>query len=623
MEINDQAQGSAVDGIAAEYRDRSARFAERASRLAKHAGRVSGGRLVAFCAAVGCLAVASSSEPARTPALVGSGFLLAGWAALTALHERLLRLQRDYQELHNINEHSLASMSRSWEEIRLTATEVPESQATLAEDLDLFGWGSLFHLLCRAGTPMGITTLRDWLLHPAKPSVILERQRAVAELAGELELRQALELRGRMLAGSPQGFLDWMEGRPWLSGRQWLKRLSIPLALVPSLLVALMLAGVVPPGTGIAVLFLASAVNLTVTAVFAARIHEMFSKASSRHAGIREYTALFDLMARLPGTSNAIAGIRQAAADRQDGACAGMRNLRRILAVCHSRSEVFKIWVFLPLQVFFLWDFHVLALLERWQRRWRKHARRWFEALGELEALASLAALAHDNPAWPFPTVDVHLPKGIDALGLGHPLLPDQVRVANDVALGPPGTFLFVTGSNMSGKTTLLRALGTNVVLAQAGGPVCAKRLRMSPLVLATVMRIEDSLVDGVSMFMAALYELKRVVDSARQLSGQPDETLLYLLDEVLRGTNTLERQIAVRKVLGHLIAAGAIGAVSSHDVDLASTEPLAKACIAVHFRESIESGSRGPRMTFDYKMHPGVATGTNALRLLKLVGLD
>jgi DNA mismatch repair ATPase MutS len=145
----------------------------------------------------------------------------------------------------------------------------------------------------------------------------------------------------------------------------------------------------------------------------------------------------------------------------------------------------------------------------------------------------------------------------------------------------------------------------------------------MPPLELATVVHVDDSLVDGVSTYMAGLYRLKDIVDAARRLSGPSDRTLMYLLDEALRGTNTLERQTAVRKVLGHLLAADAIGAVSSHDPDLASTEPLAAACTAVHFSETIESGSQPPRVSFDYKLRPGVATSTNALRLLRLVGLD
>ena len=618
--MNDDVQRRSAEVIAAVYRDRSMRFADRASRLARYGGVVSTGRWVAICAAVVCLVLASSNQAVRALALVGCGLLLAGWAAFEVLRERLRRRQKYYEELSSINKHSSACMRRCWEEMRLPATEVPESAEALADDLDLFGWGSLFHWICRAHTPLGIAALRDWLLAPAEPSVVVERQQAVAELSPELELRQQLELRGRLLAGSSRAFLDWTEGRPWLAERPRVRGVAIVLTVVPSLLVGLMLARVVPPADGFAAIFVASLVNLFFTATFGAGIHEIFRKGSSRHAGVRDYVDLFDLMAHLPGRSSALARLRQAAADAQHGACARLRNLRRIIELSNLRRCLL---LYLPLQVFLLWDFHVLALLEKWQRRSSEHARRWFEALGELEALSSLSALAHDNPAWPFPTVEVGDLTGIEALGLGHPLLPDDVRVPNDVTLGPPGTFLFVTGSNMSGKTTLLRALGTNIVLAQAGAPVCATRLRMSPLLLATVMVIDDSLIDGVSMFMAALYRLKDVVDSARRLSGRPDRTLVYLLDEVMRGTNSLEREIAVRKVLGHLLREGAIGGVSSHDVELANSEPLAEACLAVHFRESIENDSQGPRMRFDYKMHPGVATTTNALRLLKLVGLD
>ncbi|NQT17475.1 MAG: hypothetical protein HQ582_32265 [Planctomycetes bacterium] len=475
-------------------------------------------------------------------------------------------------------------------------------------------------MVCRATTPMGIDTLRDWLLRPAKPSVILERQQAVADLSPRLELRQELEARCRLVAGRPRVFLNWVEGRRWLSERPWLRRLSIVLGMVPSLSLALML---VSPEAGWMALYLVSVVNLLLTATYGAQMHEIFQRASWRHAGVRQYVALFDLMAHLPGTSSTLARLRQTAADQQHGACARLRTLSRIMEFGNAHADAFKFWIYLPLQILFLWDFHVLALLEKWQHGSRDDARRWFEGLGELEALLSLAALAHDNPSWPFPTVDVRASKGIKALGLAHPLLSAEVRVPNDVTVGPPGTFLLVTGSNMSGKTTLLRALGVNVVLAQAGAPVCAVRLEMSPLVLAAVVHVDDSLVDGVSMFMAALYRLKPVVDRARSLSGRSDQTLIYLLDEVMRGTNSLDRRIAVRKILGHLLAEGAVGAVSSHDVELASTEPLQNACTAVHFREADQDDSQDPRMSFDYKMYPGVATSTNALKLLKLVGLD
>ena len=229
--------------------------------------------------------------------------------------------------------------------------------------------------------------------------------------------------------------------------------------------------------------------------------------------------------------------------------------------------------------------------------------------------------MSHDHPDWTFPTLadPGSAAPVLAARGLGHPLLPGAV--GNDVAVGPPGTFLLVTGSNMSGKSTLLRAIGANVVLAQAGGPVAAQEMSLPPLALATSILVEDSLADGVSFYMAELLSVRKVVRAAGRAHGE-GRTLLYLLDEILRGTNSAERRVAVRRVLQHLLAAGAIGAVSTHDLELAGIPEIRDACHPVHFRESFESTESGPRMTFDYRLREGVATTANALKLLDLVGL-
>jgi DNA mismatch repair ATPase MutS len=249
--------------------------------------------------------------------------------------------------------------------------------------------------------------------------------------------------------------------------------------------------------------------------------------------------------------------------------------------------------------------------------------RQWLESLAQFEALCSLASLAHDNPDWNFPEITTaDPPRSFEAQQLAHPLLSASSRVANDVALEGSGTFLLVTGSNMSGKSTLLRTIGTNAVLAQAGAPICGQSLRMPPLVIETSMRIQDSLEDGVSFFMAELKRLKEVVDSARALDLNPSRCLLYLLDEILQGTNSAERQIAVRRVIGHLLAHGAIGAISTHDLELANEPPLDSAARRVHFRETITEQATGRGMTFDYRLREGIATTTNALALLDLVGL-
>jgi DNA mismatch repair ATPase MutS len=252
--------------------------------------------------------------------------------------------------------------------------------------------------------------------------------------------------------------------------------------------------------------------------------------------------------------------------------------------------------------------------LEKWQRRFGKVVRGWFTALGELEAVSSLAGFAHDEKASSFPELSDG-PAHFEATALGHPLIDPEKRVTNDVSLAAPGRALLVTGSNMSGKSTLLRAMGLASVMAHAGAPVCATRLSLTRCTLRTSIRVSDSLEHGVSHFYAEISKLKAVVDAARGA-----EPVLFLLDEILHGTNSRERQIGARWVLSELVQRGAIGAVSTHDMELCRLpDALMERVTMVHFRESVENG----KMTFDYKVRPGPVTAGNALRLMQLVGLD
>jgi DNA mismatch repair ATPase MutS len=234
-----------------------------------------------------------------------------------------------------------------------------------------------------------------------------------------------------------------------------------------------------------------------------------------------------------------------------------------------------------------------------------------------LEALAALAALKFENPDWTFPLFLEEEGPVLRVRGLGHPLLPHGACVRNDLEIGPTGTFLFVTGSNMSGKSTLLRAVGLNTVLAQAGGPACADRMVLSPLRVFTSMRTSDSLKEGVSQYMAELQGIHRVVEGAR---SQPNA--LFLLDEPLQGTNEAERRVAVQTILGHLLEAGGIGAVATHDLYLDEKGSLKSASRPVHLEGRVDESEGGPILSFDYKLRPGRATSTNALALLKAVGL-
>jgi DNA mismatch repair ATPase MutS len=267
-----------------------------------------------------------------------------------------------------------------------------------------------------------------------------------------------------------------------------------------------------------------------------------------------------------------------------------------------------------------MWDVWCALALEKWRERAGKAAFGWFRALAELEALASLAGFAFENPDYAFPTFTPEQGT-FRAKQLGHPLIDADKRVSNDVALTGPGHALVVTGSNMSGKSTLLRAIGTNAVLANAGAPVCADALEIGRLGVATSMRVSDSIEEGTSRFYAELKKLKVVLDLSKAMSkGERPGTLLFLLDEILHGTNTRERLIGARAIMKELLARRAMGAVSTHDLGLGDLEHELEGDVKnVHFEEQVE----GEVMSFDYKLREGVVQSSNALRLMKIVGLD
>jgi hypothetical protein len=455
---------------------------------------------------------------------------------------------------------------------------------------------------------------------------IRRRQQAVAELAPQLELRQTLDLEGRLLADHGRAmtrFLQWAEDPPWLAARRPLLWLLRAMSVTVPVLVILIAVKILSLEAGAIAVLAAVILNVVATALVGGKVHSIFEHVSLRYNETGRYAGMFRLMYDMPASSPALAAIRREATSLGGGVLKGMRHLRRIVALARIRhTPLLFIFVYLPLQVVMLYDVHILNLLEHWQANFGAYTKRWFGALGTLEALASLAGLAHDNPGWAMPEVDESA-TSFQAAALGHPLLPETSRVANDVQVGPRGTFLLVTGSNMSGKSTLLRAVGVNAALAMAGGPVCAARLTLPLVSLTTSMRLRDSLESGVSFYMAELLRLKRIVEQAGDGARRNGRMLLYLLDEILMGTNSKERHIAVVRVMEHLLHHDAIGAISTHDLDLATSPAIAGACCCVHFRETLHDENAEKIMTFDYQLRPGIATTSNALKLLEIVGLE
>jgi hypothetical protein len=565
------------------------------------------------------------NHPWATAAFSAGGAAVLGFFAAVVYHEHLRRQIRRNALMRQINQQALARLQRDWAAMPEREVSLPPEHQAVADDLDLFGHASLFQWLCAANTPIGLETLRDWLLEPASIDEIPRRQQAVAELAPKLELRQALDLEGRLLTErghSAAGFLAWAEGKPWLTARPWLLWCLRAMSLAAPLLVALTGLQVLSLEHGVVALLIVICLNLGATAFLGWRVQSVFEQINLRYNETAQYARMFGLMYAMPDSSPELSAIKRQATQVRGGVLRCLGYLHRITILARIRhSALLFIFVYLPLQVALLYDFHVLSLLEAWQRRFGGTARDWFRALARLEALSSLAAISHDYPAWTMPRVDGSATV-FQAHGLGHPLLPDAARVANDAELGPRGSFLLVTGSNMSGKSTLLRAIGMSAVMAQAGAPVCATELTMPTLAVATSMRVRDSLESGVSFYMAELLRLKQVVELARHAEARFGGALLYLLDEVLIGTNSRERHIAVVRVMEHLLRHDAIGAISTHDLELAASPQLATACRCVHFRETLHDEIAEQIMTFDYRLRSGVATTSNALKLLEIVGL-
>ncbi len=598
------------------YRERAAHFAvlrDEARHAAFRAGNLT---VLAFFAALVCAAFGVFHGPRVV--LVLAGALAVACVAMFVRQAALDARYTRYRELFAFNEEGPARMARDWDAVPLRQPPEGSPDSALAGDLDLLGRASLQHLLSTASTGIGQSTVQCWLLEPAPPAEIRARQAAVAELAPQIELREELALDGRLIGQAQASylrFLEWAEGEPWLRPQQWLVWLVWGLGALMVVTILLSAFGL----TRYPLWLIPVLLDIAVSSLWGKRIEEILDAVAERQSAFAPYAEVYGLLAAHPFEAQALRDQQAQLGGDGPRADEEMRRLGRIARFAEMRHSM----IFPVIQALTLWTFHVAWFLEGWQQVSGRFARKWLDALGEADALASLAALSFDHPDWCFPEMVEDGPALLEARDLGHPLLAPASCVRNDVTVGPPGSLLLVTGSNMSGKSTLLRALGTNIVLAQAGGPVCAASLRLPPMQLATSIRVSDSLEEGVSYFMAELRRLKEVVDAADAARAADGPPLFYLLDEILQGTNTGERQIAARRILMHLLAQGAIGVVSTHDLTLADAPEITSAAQQVHFTEQFTRGPDGPTMSFDYKLRPGLATSTNALKLMEIVGLD
>ena len=563
------------------------------------------------------------------PWLYLSGLLFLGFLAVAFVHEGMQTQLRRASLQVKIYRESLARCHRDWKEIQTPEIELDPAQVPLSTDLDLFTESSIFRLLGITRTPLGTSTLKAWILEGALSDEVALRQEAVKELAPEVDWREAFQLTCEQLAvgqSGPNRFVDWATSDSWFTGRSWILGLARVTSIVSlAAIVGLLLVPLFPPIVWLVILGSSMLVNFGLAIVYAGSIHDVFNSVSSRSNEASHYVSLFDRITNFDAKSDRLKELQSQIKSDQSAGAVEIGRLSTLAMLANIRRNGILFLLYVVFEFLFFWDAHALHWLEKWKAKQGHHVQRWFDGLGQWETLCALAKLAYDEPDWIYPRVylsNASEPPVVAGTGLGHPLLGTE-RVRNDVKVGPPGTVLLVTGSNMSGKSTLLRSVGANIVLGQMGSVVCANDFRQPTMQIETSMRIADSLADGVSFFMAELKRLKQVVDAAETIEASGgNRRMLFLLDEILQGTNSRERQIAVSRVVRRLIDRKAIGAISTHDLDLAKTDELSSACDPVYFSEQFAEVDGKKEMTFDYRMKKGIAETTNALKLLELVGL-
>ncbi len=542
--------------------------------------------------------------------LVASGFsTLSGfWALLPAvvvLVARMIHLRYDariavFDSGVKHYDRGLARMDDRWAGSGREGREFESPGHPYAADLDLFGRGSLFELLCTVQTRAGEKMLARWLMSPGTPAEIRERQAGVRELRDRLDLREDLaRLGGEAAAGiRPDDLSAWGGATAELTpGIRAVARILTALSIAS---LGLFIGGVSAyPFAAVVLAILTFNWRCSGRVAHAADLGERAE---------RELDLLSSVLRRLgkePFASSRLLALQT----RMIEASTHVAHLARLVQRLQSvRNELVR-----AVAGLFLWKAHCAFALEDWRRRWGREVPGWMDAVGEIEALGALATYAYENPDDPFPEILEGEPR-FEGEQLGHPLLARRTCVRNDVRLGGKPRVLIVSGSNMSGKSTLLRTIGVNATLALAGAPVRAKRLALTPLALGATIRVQDSLQAGMSRFYAEISRIKQIMEIAA--GPRP---LLFLLEEVLAGTNSQDRKTGAELLVKEFLSRNAIGLVTTHDLALASAaDALDGAAMNVHFEDHLVDG----KLSFDYILRPGVVTKSNALALMQAIGL-
>jgi Flp pilus assembly protein TadB len=546
-----------------------------------------------------------------------SGGLAIGAAAIFFIAIFLYLVLKDQVNMQAISEHERLIHINQQELLFLNHqfTHQPDGHAFFhedhpyANDLDIFGRASIFQFINRTGSQQGNALLAHRLSYPADENTILARQKAVQELTTQTLWRQEIQAHSKasqLTIKTEKTIEAWLDEPDRFSTNTW----KLVRFIIPILAVAFTLTYVF---------------DVITFQQFLPGIILFFIIALSISKAVNPlYLQLNTVTSEMETLSNCIACVERASfrdpllnaltQHFQQGPTRASKTIKTLNQILNRFDYRLNPIVFIPLNTLFLWDLQQALQLEQWKRSNNQQVVQWFHTLAELEALNSLATLAFNHPAWCYPTINTDQPE-FTATDLGHPLIEAHKSVLNSFSTLGTAQINIITGSNMAGKSTFLRSVGVNMVLANMGAPVCASSLRFSPLRVMSSMRIADNLEESTSTFYAELKKLKGIIDAVKN-----NEPVFILLDEILRGTNSADRHKGSKALIRQLLKDKAIGIIATHDLELASlSKEFPNGIHNYHFDVQVE----GEELHFDYKLKTGICQSLNASILMRKIGIE
>ncbi|MCI5082763.1 MAG: hypothetical protein MRY78_13790 [Saprospiraceae bacterium] len=585
------------------YSERQATFAAQAAALRKRYNYFSVVRLVTFFAAVG-LGIYLYAEFWQV-GIVFTILFLIGFYRFMLWHGAIKT-----KEIHQTNLAELNGAERKALDYEFGQFEggkdFVEAEHPYSYDLDIYGEHSFFQFVNRTSTAIGRQRLAQYLEQPANTETIQQRQQAVQELSEQLDWRQHFQAYGLQTSDElhhTQLLKQWLHDPAFVSNSAFYR---FALYFVPIWMIACIFTFLYVEPWQLSLLFLALPIWIIRKTV--EKVNKTHLRTTHAEKALSFYAKLIGHVETQAFESSALRQIKTAFETEDKTASQHIGRLSYIISQLNMRYNALAI-IF---NIMFLWDLQWINQLEKWRAAQRDHLPKWFEALAELEALISLATLRYNQTDWTFPEVGDY--PHFDASGLGHPLISPQKRVSNDVHIPTSGHIKLITGSNMAGKSTFLRTVGLNIVLALCGAPVCARRLELPVLQVYTSMRTQDALHENTSSFFAELKRLKFIIEAVEQGAN-----IFFLLDEILKGTNSRDRHTGSKALIKQLIEHKGAGIIATHDLELGDLEAQYGGAIEnLRIEVEIEDG----QLHFDYKLKKGVSESFNATILMQQMGI-